>query len=416
MGLNLSLRGNVWYAIGTMTRADGKSVRVKRSTKFTLNQKSYASSVLSKVQSEIFNQTDLVDTKRRSDDTVSEMLRRYETRPNGIGQADRYTIKRFDALFGKRKLGSLKVDEVYPFFERSGVAASTQRREMNTMIACINHSKERGFPHLDIKLVRPPEGEGRTRWLTEKERDRLIACCDEKIRDNVKFLFFTGARLGEAWDTTDKDVFGDEVVFRSKKGRSKKVKIRRVGLARTILPMVQTRCEKGGYLFTDPLGNKWKRASKNNDGRKTDNAFYALWHDACDKAGIEDFLPHDCRHTFASLLRQKGVGLDELKELLGHSSLAMVMRYAHLAPSSLKSVIEHLDTSTDVSVPNRDQKDMVLSERIELSTSHLPSECSTTELRQHTEMNINTNNFVDKSKADALTKGENAHPSDEKPP
>ena len=103
MGLNLSLRGNVWYVIGTMTRADGKSVRVKRSTKFTLNQKSYASNVLSKVQSEIFNQTDDVKSKVRSDDTVAEMLRRYETRSNGIGQADRYTIKRFDALFGKRK-------------------------------------------------------------------------------------------------------------------------------------------------------------------------------------------------------------------------------------------------------------------------------------------------------------------------
>ena len=93
----------------------------------------------------------------------------------------------------------------------------------------------------------------------------------------------------------------------------------------------------------------------------------------------------------------------------------MVMRYAHLAPSSLKSVIEHLDTSKDSSVPNLDQKGVVLTEGIEPSTSALPKQYSTTELRQHTN-NINTTNCVDKSTVDVLTKEVEAHPSDEKPP
>jgi integrase len=51
---------------------------------------------------------------------------------------------------------------------------------------------------------------------------------------------------------------------------------------------------------------------------------------------VDDFRFRDLRHTFASWAVQRGASLHELKDLLGHSSLAMVMRYAHLAPEVLR--------------------------------------------------------------------------------
>jgi len=75
------------------------------------------------------------------------------------------------------------------------------------------------------------------------------------------------------------------------------------------------------------------------DGIKSIKTSFAT---ACERAGIEDFRIHDMRHTFASHLVQNGVQLLAVKELLGHKTLAMVMRYAHLAPDNLRSAIEKL--------------------------------------------------------------------------
>jgi len=61
-----------------------------------------------------------------------------------------------------------------------------------------------------------------------------------------------------------------------------------------------------------------------------------------EKAEIEDFRFHDLRHTFASHLVINGVDIRTVSELMGHSSIIMTMKCAHLAPNSQLHAVQRL--------------------------------------------------------------------------
>ena len=60
-------------------------------------------------------------------------------------------------------------------------------------------------------------------------------------------------------------------------------------------------------------------------------------------SSVSHFHPHQMRHTFASRLAQEGTPILKIKELLGHSSITVTMRYAHLAESNLRGAVFALD-------------------------------------------------------------------------
>jgi site-specific recombinase XerD len=61
------------------------------------------------------------------------------------------------------------------------------------------------------------------------------------------------------------------------------------------------------------------------------------------RAGIRDFHFHSLRHTFASHLVMAGVDITTVKELLGHKTLTMTLRYAHFAPAHKIKAVGILD-------------------------------------------------------------------------
>ena len=86
------------------------------------------------------------------------------------------------------------------------------------------------------------------------------------------------------------------------------------------------------YVFYNPLTGK----QYNNVGRSFDRALK--------RSGIRDFHFHDLRHTFASQLVMAGVDLATVRELLGHKTLTMTLRYSHLAPSHKVKAVDLLDS------------------------------------------------------------------------
>ncbi|MBI5490308.1 MAG: tyrosine-type recombinase/integrase [Deltaproteobacteria bacterium] len=89
---------------------------------------------------------------------------------------------------------------------------------------------------------------------------------------------------------------------------------------------------RGPYVFYERGGMPLTRDEANGILRR-----------ACRKAGLRQVSWRVLRHTFASQLRMAGRDLQEVKELLGHTDIAMTLRYAHLGPTARRDAVASLD-------------------------------------------------------------------------
>ena len=114
---------------------------------------------------------------------------------------------------------------------------------------------------------------------------------------------------------------------------SKNHERRDIPMDETVKATLQAIERKGDLVFMNDKGE-----------RISTTTLHSNFKEALDKSGITDFHFHDLRHTFASnLIMQEGVELNDVRELLGHKSMAMTLRYSHLSPRHKTRVINILD-------------------------------------------------------------------------
>jgi len=187
------------------------------------------------------------------------------------------------------------------------------------------------------KVTKPSESEGRVRFLDDDERAKLLTACKESsnplLYPCVILALSTGMRQGELmglkWpDVNLKDGF--LILHKTKNGTR-----RRVPLAGHGLELLREHA-KVRRLDTQLLFPGIVHADKPLSLR-------GAFETALKVAAITDFKWHDLRHCTASYLAMNGASLAEIAEILGHKTLQMVKRYAHLSDGHVSNVVASMN-------------------------------------------------------------------------
>jgi integrase len=191
-------------------------------------------------------------------------------------------------------------------------------------------------------VIHRREDNNRVRFLTEEEEKKLRKVIEAKWASHLPefdLAINTGLRKGSqyglSWDMVDWK--GRMLnIPRTKNEEPNHVPLNDAAVA--ALRVVHERGEGRGRVFQSA-----------RTGEPLENGRH-WFEDAVRAAAVKNFRWHDLRHTFASRLRMKGAPLEDIADLLGHKSLMMTRRYAHLGPNKLHAVVSLLaasDTRTD---------------------------------------------------------------------
>src|SRR6266550_3589293 len=238
--------------------------------------------------------------------------------------------------FGSRPLGQIARTEIEAWRRErmSKCRPATINRDLSRLRRMFSLAVEwellEESPMAGIRFLR--ENNARTRYLSLEECQRLIASCiAPHIRALVSVALHSGMRLGEILNLCwhDLDFASSFILVRdSKNGES-----RHVPMDAILSALFRAYPHRPG---TDLV------LSSSRGGRIVDVRTGFL--NSCKRAGSTDLHFHDLRHTFASQFVMAGGDLYILKEILGHKSITMSQRYAHLSPTYKIKAIDRMNT------------------------------------------------------------------------
>lgn len=274
--------------------------------------------------------------------------------------------KQMTEILGKNRLveslDELAATELKRALRERGDAPPTINKKLTMIKGAVrkaHHAGKIGFnPLANIEMVSDSREKKDCRWLKDEEIERLLGVLKDGLKIEVKpegrakyewtvppqfevyrlvvFLLNTGARRGEAWRVRWDDIDLENKRVRlwetKKAARGRTAKPRYIPINSALQDLFKG-MERSGELVFPP---------DNNLRRKFDRAVELAKIGAC--------RVHDLRHTFASHLAINGVPINTIRELLGHTTITMTLRYAHLCPSVTAQAVEALNFGGNVQI------------------------------------------------------------------
>jgi len=296
----------------------------------------------------------------------------YSKRHKRSYRQDEYRMAPLKAEFGALPADKITAQELERWFGDQLDANEWAPATVNRFKALLSLTFRLGIENKKIKanpaklVKRRREDNGRVRFLNQfkpaktdiaylqahtEEESRLRAVIGKNYAGHMPefdIALHTGMRPSEQYglvwnriDLTRKLI----TIPKSKNGMTRHIPLNSVALA--AFQQLQKRTNGKEWVFANIHGEPLKG--------------YKHWfEEAVATAGLEDFTWYCLRHTFASRLVMAGVDIRTVAELMGHKTIQMTMRYAHLAPEYKLAAVERLaeavelETSTDTRTDTSD--------------------------------------------------------------
>jgi len=268
-------------------------------------------------------------------DFSSEYISIYSKQNKKSWKADITRLTSLVPFFAGKCLHEItpRLVEEYKAKRSKEVKTSTINREL----ACLKHiftvaiewGRVEANPVKRVKLYR--ENNARVRYLEREEAERLVNACSGYLRNIVIVALNTGIRKSSILNLKWQDIdIKRRVIYLHDSKNGEKQEIPMNDTAKAVF-IQQPKNPASPYVFAKEDGTPFGDIKK---------GFLSVLA----KLGVKDFKFHDLRHTFASQLVMGGIDLNTVRELMGHKSIRMTLRYSHLSPAHKQRAVDVLST------------------------------------------------------------------------
>ncbi len=343
-------KGNkYWAADFVMVYPDGRTERVRKRS--PVQSKQGAEEFEEKLRKQLLSRTGKKEIPLFKD-FVKKFLENYaevKNKPSEVRMKRSTFQHHLVPRFGNLRIDRIDAESIEAYAAKklaAGKSPKTINNHLTMLRKTLVKAADWGYLHTVPKVTWLKYPDPEFDFFDFEEADRLLEAADREWRTMLLTALKTGMRVGELlalqWDSVDL-VAGRIVVRRSDwrghVGTPKNGKSREVPISPVLLAALKAHRHLKGDMVFCPDGE---------DGRPfRENELRRPLYRACKKAGLRRIGWHVLRHTFASHLVMRGVPLKAVQELMGHSTMEMTMRYAHLSPDVRRDAVAKLDAPHD---------------------------------------------------------------------